>query len=220
MPPRTQDNIAEGIESFQLPKALVTRIAKSNLPGETKFQKDTVNALVDSATRDDDYRAHEVAASHSRKTIAASDILQALELIELSEFVPLLEGELEIYRSAGKGPKTSAAVAKSKGKEKETLSETVHPDEEGSTRHPSQEEFEEEEEEEGDQGTQEGQGVILKNADDEEDAVEEDLNEEQDEEEQDGDDEPEEELVDNLAIEDEELRKDNQGLEDHHNEED
>jgi len=45
-----QDAVSEGIENFELPRALVTRIAKSAVPENVKLQKDTVLSLVKGAT--------------------------------------------------------------------------------------------------------------------------------------------------------------------------
>ncbi|KAF8473717.1 hypothetical protein DFH94DRAFT_764025 [Russula ochroleuca] len=45
-----QEAVSEGIENFELPRALVTRIAKSAVPENVKLQKDTVLSLVKGAT--------------------------------------------------------------------------------------------------------------------------------------------------------------------------
>jgi DNA polymerase epsilon subunit 3 len=45
-----QEQLSEGIENFELPKSIVTKIAKSALPENAKLQKDTVTALVRGST--------------------------------------------------------------------------------------------------------------------------------------------------------------------------
>jgi hypothetical protein len=45
-----QDQLSEGIENFELPKSVVTKIAKSALPDNAKLQKDSVTALVKGST--------------------------------------------------------------------------------------------------------------------------------------------------------------------------
>ncbi|KAJ8700917.1 hypothetical protein PTI98_003895 [Pleurotus ostreatus] len=45
-----QEQVSEGIEQFELPKSLVTKIAKSAVPPDVKLQKDVVLSLVKSST--------------------------------------------------------------------------------------------------------------------------------------------------------------------------
>lgn len=45
-----QELVSEGIENFELPKSVVTKIAKSALPDNAKLQKETVLALVKGST--------------------------------------------------------------------------------------------------------------------------------------------------------------------------
>ncbi|KAG5350818.1 hypothetical protein C0989_009144 [Termitomyces sp. Mn162] len=45
-----QDLVSDGIENFELPKSLVTKIAKSALPDNAKLQKETVLSLVKGST--------------------------------------------------------------------------------------------------------------------------------------------------------------------------
>ncbi|KAF8063277.1 histone-fold-containing protein [Lyophyllum atratum] len=136
-----QDLVSDGIENFELPKSLVTRIAKSAIPENAKLQKETVLSLVKGSTVFINYlgAAHDVAVSKQHKSISASDVLKALELIEFGDLVDKLQGELLLYRQHAKtdktkkGPTTSVpsgkvrpppgaatapAGAKSKGKEK------------------------------------------------------------------------------------------------------
>jgi len=93
-----QDAVSEGIENFELPRALVTRIAKSAVPENVKLQKDTVLSLVKGATVFINYlaaTAHEVSTSKQHKSISASDVFKALELIEFADLIPSLQTELQ-----------------------------------------------------------------------------------------------------------------------------
>jgi len=142
-----QDLVSEGIENFELPRSLVTKIAKSAIPENTKLQKETVLSLVKGSTVFINYlaaTAHDVALSKQHKSISASDVLKALEMIEFGDLVDKLQGELQIYREQAKtdkskkgtsnitsastghikirpGPGQSSSVSpgKAKGKEKE-----------------------------------------------------------------------------------------------------
>lgn len=107
-----QDAVSEGIENFELPRALVTRIAKSAVPENVKLQKDTVLSLVKGATVFINYlaaTAHEVSTSKQHKSISASDVFKALELIEFADLIPPLQAELQVYRELSKNKKGSTA---------------------------------------------------------------------------------------------------------------
>ncbi|KAH9028061.1 histone-fold-containing protein [Lactarius deliciosus] len=107
-----QDAVSEGIENFELPRALVTRIAKSAVPDNVKLQKDTVLSLVKGATVFINYlaaTAHEVSTSKQHKSISASDVFKALEIIEFADLIPPLQAELQVYRELSKNKKGSAA---------------------------------------------------------------------------------------------------------------
>lgn len=122
-----QDLVSEGIENFELPKSLVTKIAKSAIPDNAKLQKETVLSLVKGSTVFINYlaaTAHDVALSKQHKSISASDVLKALEMIEFGDLVEKLQEELQIYRDNTKGDKgkKSAVVPSGKGKAKESES--------------------------------------------------------------------------------------------------
>ncbi|KAF9467545.1 histone-fold-containing protein [Collybia nuda] len=146
-----QDLVSEGIENFELPKTIVTKIAKSAVPENTKLQKETVLSLVKGSTVFINYlaaRAHDVAVSKQHKSISASDVLKALEMIEFGDLVDKLQAELVIYREQAKTDKSkkgssnvnSAPIpsvkirplaqvssAKGKGKDKEKLTVPLPP---------------------------------------------------------------------------------------------
>ncbi|GLB42627.1 putative histone-fold-containing protein [Lyophyllum shimeji] len=109
-----QDLVSDGIENFELPKSLVTKIAKSAIPENSKLQKETVLSLVKGSTVFINYlaaTAHDVAVSKQHKSISASDVLKALELIEFGDLVDKLQAELLIYRQHAKTDKTKKSVS-------------------------------------------------------------------------------------------------------------
>ncbi|ESK93344.1 cbf nf-y family transcription [Moniliophthora roreri MCA 2997] len=117
-----QDLVSEGLDNFELPKSLVTKIAKSNLPDNTKLQKETILALVKGSTVFINYlaaTAHDVAQSKQHKSISASDVLKALELLEFGDLVDPFQAELTtllVFRDQGKRKSSgSASVSTSKG---------------------------------------------------------------------------------------------------------
>ncbi|THU88596.1 histone-fold-containing protein [Dendrothele bispora CBS 962.96] len=118
-----QDLVSEGIGNFELPKSIVTRIAKSAIPENTKLQKETILSLVKGSTVFINYlaaTAHDVAQSKQHKSISASDVLKALEMLELGDLVDPLQAELQIFREQNKndkGRRTSTSVSSApKGK--------------------------------------------------------------------------------------------------------
>lgn len=126
-----QDLVSEGIENFELPKSLVTKIAKSAMPDNAKLQKETVLSLVKGSTVFINYlvaTAHDVALSKQHKSISASDVLKALEMIEFGDLVENLQNELQIYRDNTKGDKnrkSGTASSSHKGKARESESAPV-----------------------------------------------------------------------------------------------
>ncbi|KIM70877.1 hypothetical protein SCLCIDRAFT_6332 [Scleroderma citrinum Foug A] len=123
-----QDLVSEGIENFELPKSLVTRIAKSAIPDNAKLQKETVLSLVKGSTVFINY----LALSKQHKSISASDVLKALEMIEFGDLVDKLQEELQIHRDNTKNdktrksgvslpPKLASTQPRAKGKEKASL---------------------------------------------------------------------------------------------------
>ncbi|KDR71662.1 hypothetical protein GALMADRAFT_143909 [Galerina marginata CBS 339.88] len=111
----TQQNlVSEGIENFELPKSVVMKIAKSSIPDNVKLQKETVLSLVKGSTVFINYlaaTAHDVAQSKQHKSISASDVLKALEMIEFSDVVNKLQGELQIYRDLSKNDKSKKGTS-------------------------------------------------------------------------------------------------------------
>jgi len=124
-----QELVSDGIENYELPKSIVTKIAKSAIPDNVKLQKETVLSLVKGSTVFINYlagTAHDVATSKQHKSISASDVLKALEIIEFGDLNDMLQNELQIYRNNMKIDKAkkeraekAAATASAKGKAKE-----------------------------------------------------------------------------------------------------
>ncbi|KAG5643983.1 hypothetical protein DXG03_009272 [Asterophora parasitica] len=109
-----QDLVSDGIENFELPKSIVSKIAKSALPDNAKLQKETVLSLVKGSTVFINYlaaTAHDVAVSKQHKSISASDVLKALEMIEFGDLVDKLQGELVVYRQQAKNDKTKKGTS-------------------------------------------------------------------------------------------------------------
>ncbi|KAF8574741.1 hypothetical protein K439DRAFT_1624101 [Ramaria rubella] len=139
-----QDASSEGIEGFELPRRLVTQLAKSALSPDIKLDADTITALVKGSTVFINYlslwhsssaklAAQEIAASRAHKTISGADVLKALETLEFGELVAAFQDELEVFRQGSRGDKgkIKTPVEMMKGKSKENDSSirfAAHPD--------------------------------------------------------------------------------------------
>ncbi|KAF9042683.1 hypothetical protein BDP27DRAFT_1434968 [Rhodocollybia butyracea] len=118
-----QDLVSDGIDNFELPTSLVIKIAKSAVPDNTKLQKEAILSLVKGSTVFINYlaatqvilcpvyAASDVAQSKQHKSISASDVLKALELIELGDMVDPLTAELQVYRDQVKPDKNGGRRA-------------------------------------------------------------------------------------------------------------
>ncbi|KAK0211038.1 histone-fold-containing protein [Desarmillaria ectypa] len=109
-----QDAVSDGIENFELPKSLITKIARSAIPENAKLQKETILSLVKGSTVFINYlaaTAHDVALSKQHKSISATDVLRALEVMELGDLVQNLQEELQVYRELSKTDKTKRATS-------------------------------------------------------------------------------------------------------------
>ncbi|GJE96039.1 hypothetical protein PsYK624_122320 [Phanerochaete sordida] len=214
-----QDAGTDGIDAYELPKSLVTKIARSALPDSAKLQKETVLALMKGSTVFINYlaaTAHDVALQKQHKSVSASDVLKALELLDLGDMTPKLQQELKAYRAhqktdrrrgaKGKAKDTSeSASAKGKGKAKAPAAPTITVPARNA---PTEDAMDDQPE----------SAPVLGVDDEDEEMLEGDLQDEDDvdDEEDGGDDEEDEgeELVDEAALEDEELRRDARGVDD------
>ncbi|KAI0370770.1 histone-fold-containing protein [Pilatotrama ljubarskyi] len=130
-----QDAVADGIENFELPRSVVMKLARaSQVPENTKFSKEVILGIVKASTVFINYlaaTAHEVASSKQHKSISATDVLKALELVEFGDIAKNIQGELQVYRDLQKADKkkggkgkardasdSASAAAKPKGKAK------------------------------------------------------------------------------------------------------
>ncbi|KAG8993718.1 hypothetical protein FRB94_010385 [Tulasnella sp. JGI-2019a] len=116
-PQSQQDTIMNGIENYQLPKAVAMRIAKSELPEYVKIGKEASLGITNSATVFINYlsaTALDIAKARGAKTIVAADVLKAMEVIEMADQVPILEEELEAYRDGAKRTRPSTTGQKRK----------------------------------------------------------------------------------------------------------
>ncbi|KZT01966.1 histone-fold-containing protein [Laetiporus sulphureus 93-53] len=117
-----QDAVSEGIENYELPRSLVTKLARSGMSENMKMQKEVVLSLQKSSTVFINYlaaTAHEVASSKQHKSISASDVLKALELLEMGDMVPMLQKELQVYRECQKSDKGRKSTSSAKGRGRE-----------------------------------------------------------------------------------------------------
>ncbi|KAH7330382.1 histone-fold-containing protein [Rhexocercosporidium sp. MPI-PUGE-AT-0058] len=98
-PAKDQAALREGIniEDLNLPKSVVTRLAKGVLPPNTQIQGNAMLATTKSATVFVNYlasHANEHASASNRKTIGPQDVFNALEDLEFPDFRNRLEAEL------------------------------------------------------------------------------------------------------------------------------
>ncbi|KIY46519.1 histone-fold-containing protein [Fistulina hepatica ATCC 64428] len=110
-----QEIVSEGIENYELPKSVVTKIAKSALPDNSRLQKETVLSLVKGSTVFVNYlaaTAHDIAVSKQHKSISASDVLRALEQLEFGDLVDQLQEELTAFRENAKKGERKASSGK------------------------------------------------------------------------------------------------------------
>ncbi|KAI8977784.1 histone-fold-containing protein [Trametes punicea] len=227
-----QDAAADGIENFELPRSVVMKLARaSQVPENTKFSKDVILAILKASTVFINYlaaTAHEVASSKQHKSISATDVLKALELIEFGDIAKNIQGELQVYRELQKADKkkggkgkardpsdSTSAAPKAKPKAKPTTS-VDQPEQQSIPKihipRPSGQptaETPSEEVEPDEHGQSEDVDEDQEMMDQDEEAVE-DMDEEVESgEEDDGGVEPE----DSMALEEEQLRRDVPGLE-------
>ncbi|CAE6523582.1 unnamed protein product, partial [Rhizoctonia solani] len=160
---------AEGIENYELPKTLVTRIVKSAIPENAKVQKEAMHAFLKGSTVFINYlaaTAHELSRARGHKSVGAADVIKAIETIEFNTdgLLKFLEADLEAYRQGTKKPKPatkskpktdSSAPASASGRKLKIVVAPIRDDDETGPVEESVEmrlEVEEEEEEEEEVG--------------------------------------------------------------------
>ncbi|KAH9920989.1 hypothetical protein B0H21DRAFT_712848 [Amylocystis lapponica] len=210
------------------------------IPDNTKLQKEVVLSLMKASTASpapsrcsrapaDDSpgaTAHDVASSKQHKSISASDVLKALEMLGFGDMVPSLQDELQIYRDIqkadkgkrGEGAKGKAREAepraKGKGKERENEGErgptiTIAPPAAQGRAEPVEDEaqMESDGDDENDEGVQGGDEEMQDRDEDAEMGV---VDADEDEDEDEDGSGPD----DIMAVENEELRRDAHALDD------
>lgn len=131
---KSKDQESNGIDSFELPKSTVTKLAKEGVPDGIKFQKDTLLAIQKSSSVFINYlasAAQEKAHDKSNKTVNAAHILAAVKELDIGtqqgELEEILNEELKAYKTI---QETKAANKTQQQIEKEdNAAETNNPDE-------------------------------------------------------------------------------------------
>lgn len=179
-------------QDLNLPKSIVTRLAKENLPTGTAIQATALLGIQKSATVFINYlanQANEYAQSASRKTVSPADVLKAIEEVGFGEWKVQLEEELRRFEANAKAKREKSKGGKGEEGEKEDRPRKKlkgHKGEEEAQEEPVDvdEEDEQEEKQDGDEGDEE-----------EGDEAEEDDEDREEEQEQDGGDEDEDEQL-------------------------
>ncbi|KAF8748774.1 SNF2 family N-terminal domain [Rhizoctonia solani] len=98
---------SEGVDNYELPKTLVTRIVKSAFKGSNARVLEGSTCL---STTSVPATAHELSRARGHKSVGAADVIKAIETIEFNTdgLVKFLEMDLEAYRQGTKKPKPAA----------------------------------------------------------------------------------------------------------------
>ncbi|KAK6363622.1 hypothetical protein TWF730_001046 [Orbilia blumenaviensis] len=121
------------VDDNTLPKTIVTRLAKGNVPSNTQIQKDAVTALSRSATVFINYlasMANDITKMNNRKTIMPDHVIAAIEEIEFPGLKERLEGELKAFNE-------TQANKRKKAKDKKLEDTTADPMSEDESARPS-----------------------------------------------------------------------------------
>ncbi|KOS14709.1 histone-fold-containing protein [Malassezia pachydermatis] len=111
-----------GLDQFELPKASIAKVARSEIPESVQLRKDTITALVKSASVFVSYltaASHDVAIARGNKTISAAHVLDAMRELD---FPPAMRKELreqlEAYRDLQKKSAAARAEAAAQSRER------------------------------------------------------------------------------------------------------
>lgn len=106
----------DGIESYELPKAVLARVAKAELPDNVQIRKDALLAISKSATIFISYLAavsDELAKQNTRKSITPNDVVEGLSLMEFPEEIRTqLKKEIREFRNLEAQKKDAATARK------------------------------------------------------------------------------------------------------------
>lgn len=95
-----KDKDATGIEDLNLPKSIITRLAKGVLPPNTQIQANAILAMTKAATVFINHltnAANERTQNSNKKTIMPPDVFDALDDIEYPEFKELVQQEFKKF---------------------------------------------------------------------------------------------------------------------------
>ncbi|KAK2010175.1 hypothetical protein LZ32DRAFT_693506 [Colletotrichum eremochloae] len=114
------DRDALTVEDLNLPKSIITRLAKGVLPPNTQIQGNAVLAMSKSATVFINYlasHANEITVNANKKTVSAEDVFKALDEIEFGFLREPLEQEFAKYNQIQSAKRNSyrQKVAAKKG---------------------------------------------------------------------------------------------------------
>ncbi|WFD44606.1 DNA-directed DNA polymerase [Malassezia psittaci] len=101
-----------GLDQFELPKASIQKLAKSELPDSIQLRKDSLAALVKSSSVFVSYltaASHDVALARGNKTISAVHVLDAMRELD---FPPEMRKELRVQLEAYRDLQKKSAAAK------------------------------------------------------------------------------------------------------------
>ncbi|KAJ5587669.1 uncharacterized protein N7459_003434 [Penicillium hispanicum] len=92
-----EDTASKRTSDYLLPRSLTVRLAKAVLPPNTTIQKDAVLAIQKAATVFVSYLSSHANDATLKRTLAPSDVFNALSELEFDSFRARLEQELDAY---------------------------------------------------------------------------------------------------------------------------
>jgi len=107
--------MAEKPEDLNLPTAVITRMIKEVLPDGVNISKEARAAISKSASVFVLYAtscANNMALQNKRKTLTATDVLDAIEEMEFQSFIKPLKEALEVFKREQKEKKDAAEIKK------------------------------------------------------------------------------------------------------------
>jgi len=113
--------MAEKPEDLNLPTAVITRMIKEVLPDGVAISKEARAAISKSASVFVLYAtscANNIALQHKRKTLTATDVLDAIEEMEFTTFLKPLKEALEVFKREQKEKKDAAEIKKKQKEQK------------------------------------------------------------------------------------------------------
>merc|ERR1711915_77394 len=118
---KATNKMAEKPEDLNLPTAVITRMIKEVLPDGVNISKEARAAISKSASVFVLYAtscANNIALQHKRKTLTATDVLDAIEEMEFTTFLKPLKEALEVFKREQKENKDAAEIKKKQKEQK------------------------------------------------------------------------------------------------------